>query len=120
MLRGPPASLLAVLSGDNESQLFYAAVNTQEHDPHEGKGEVGKGSEGPKRGEKLLDPPKKRSRKMGWWCETRWRDGKPDRIWWKTLEEKEEKRKKREKMRIPFTPLSPANLLRNKLTSVSA
>lgn len=36
------------------------------------------------------------------------------------VEEKEEKRKKREKTRIPFTPLSPANLLRNKLTSVSA
>lgn len=37
----------------------------------------------------------------------------------KSLEEKEENRRKREKARIPFTPLSPANLLRNKLTSVS-
>lgn len=60
MLRGPPASLLAVLSVDNESELFYAAVNTQEHDPHEGKGQVGKGSEGPEgREEKLLNPKKK-------------------------------------------------------------
>lgn len=42
MLRRPLASLLAVLSGDNESELFYAAMNTQEHDP-QSKGEVEKG-----------------------------------------------------------------------------
>lgn len=65
MLRGPPASLLAVLSGDNESELFYAAVNTQEHDPHGGKGEVGKGSEGPGRREKLRDTKKKKGKKKG-------------------------------------------------------
>lgn len=63
MLRGPPASLLAVLSGDNESELFYAAVNTQEHDPHEGKGEVGKGSEGPGRREKKVARHKKKKGK---------------------------------------------------------
>lgn len=59
MLRAPPASLLAMLSGDNESELFYAAVNTQEHDPRGRRREVGKGSEGPERRRNLPNSKEK-------------------------------------------------------------
>lgn len=112
MWRGPPASLLAVLSGDNESELFYAAVNTQEHDPHERKREVGKGSEGPQRREDSLNSKKKN------YVATSDKMDRKD-----LMEEFGGERGEKEEKRIttfPFTPLSPANLLRNKLTSVSA
>lgn len=101
-----------MLSGDNESKLFYAAVNTQEHDPHERKVEVGKRQRGTaekgkvaRQGEKGVATRDKMES----------REARRDLV----REFRGERGEKKEKARIPFTPLSPANLLRNKLTSVS-
>lgn len=82
MLRRPLASLLAVLSGDNESGLFYAAMNTQEHDPLE-KGRGGERESCRSSGRKERQH------------ETKWRDGGNQTGFRESLEEKRDEQKGR-------------------------